>query len=100
MSTVNAGFFNIFRTTATKNDSSDTETSLNDPTKNGTVIRLKQVPDKMKSVERATGAEKFSSCDIDLIFARIEVQVIKTLIASYFDIVKVHQNFKRLSWGN
>jgi len=35
-----------------------------------------QIPDKVKSVERPSGIE------------RVEVNVIKTLIASYFDIVK------------
>lgn len=43
----------------------------------------------MKSSERVTGAERFLSLDRQITFIRIEVQVIKTLIASYFDIVKV-----------
>ena len=40
------------------------------------VIRLRQVPDKMRSSEKPSGQEK------------VEIQVIKTLISSYFDIVK------------
>ena len=39
-------------------------------------IRLRQVPEKMRSSEKPSGVEK------------VEIQVIKTLISSYFDIVK------------
>lgn len=39
-------------------------------------IRLRQVPDKMRSTEKPSGVEK------------VEIQVIKSLISSYFDIVK------------
>jgi dynamin 1-like protein len=39
-------------------------------------IRLSQVPDKMRSSDKPSGVEK------------VEIQVIKTLISSYFDIVK------------
>lgn len=42
----------------------------------GQAIRLQQVPDKMRSSEKPSGVEK------------VEIQVIKTLISSYFDIVK------------
>jgi dynamin 1-like protein len=77
------GFFNLFRPTGAdnkdknnSNHSSSSSVSAHNNMKESGLVKLSQVPDKMRSGGNISDRE------------RVETEIIKSLIGSYFDIVK------------